>query len=72
MKVSSASTIPDRHGGLSRLSADRNRCLHQIAEPAMGLVNGVDEDDTRAMRHGARDAHFLVRALDDLAPAMGR
>ncbi len=29
MKVSSASTIPDRHGGLSRLSADRNRCLHR-------------------------------------------
>src|SRR5271167_4049851 len=31
MKVSSASTIPDRHGGLSRLSADRNRCLHRNA-----------------------------------------
>ena len=34
----------------------------------MGLANGVDEDDTRAMRHGARDAHLFVRALDDLAP----
>ena len=38
----------------------------------MGLANGVDKDDARAMRHGARDAHFFVRALDDLAPAMGR
>ena len=31
MKVSSASTIPDRRVGLSKLSADRNRCLHRNA-----------------------------------------
>ena len=31
MKVSSASTIPVRRVGLSRLSADRNRCLQRNA-----------------------------------------
>ena len=61
--------------GLALPRGDRLNSLigigDQIVEPAMGLANGVDEDDTRAMRHGARDAHFFVRALDDLAPAMG-